>query len=152
MLVLPEIEAVSDLYERLKAIITQPAIPEKADYVRVMSLHKSKGLTSQVAIVSGCSQGLIPFVDRDVPPAEAKLINEEQRRLFYVAITRCTEILVVSSFRNIPRQLAWKLGALVAPGAGSIGRTVASQFIDELGPTAPATKIGSAWAQAQYSE
>ncbi|MGA7237058.1 MAG: ATP-dependent helicase, partial [Bryobacteraceae bacterium] len=120
LLVLPEIEAVSDLYERLKAIITQPAIPEKADYVRVMSLHKSKGLTSQVAIVSGCSQGLIPFVDRDVPPAEAKLINEEQRRLFYVAITRCTEILVVSSFRNIPRQLAWKLGALVAPGAGSI--------------------------------
>ena len=34
-------------------------IPEKADYVRVMSLHKSKGLTSKVTIVSGCVQGLI---------------------------------------------------------------------------------------------
>jgi superfamily I DNA/RNA helicase len=52
-----------------------------------MSLHKSKGLTSKVTIVSGCVQGLIPFVDSEAPHAEAQSIMREQRRLFYVAIT-----------------------------------------------------------------
>ena len=71
----------------------------------------------------------------------------EQRRLFYVAITRCTQTLVISSFTGITRQLAWKIGAQVVWGPGPNGPTVASQFSDELGPAAPAAKRGSLWAR-----
>ena len=152
LLALPELESPDDLFDCIKTIVTQPAIPEKANYVRVMSLHKSKGLTSKVAIVSGCTQGLVPFVNADAAPTEAAAILQEQRRLFYVAITRCTQILVISSFARIPRQLAWKLRALVVRGRGDIAPTIASPFINELGPQAPASKRGSNWAQGKYLE
>jgi DNA helicase-2/ATP-dependent DNA helicase PcrA len=150
-LALPDLESFDDLLDCIRTIVTQPAIPEKADYVRVMSLHKSKGLTSKVAIVSGCTQGLIPFVNLDAPPVEAAAITQEQRRLFYVAITRCTQTLVISSFATIPRQLAWKLRALVDRGSSVNAPTIASQFINELGPSAPASKRGSVWAQREYA-
>jgi len=81
--------------------VTQPEIPEDADFVRIMSLQKSKGLTSKVAIVAGCIQGVIPFQNFKLPQTEQQAILAEQRRLFYVAITRCTEILVLSSARAI---------------------------------------------------
>jgi DNA helicase-2/ATP-dependent DNA helicase PcrA len=152
VLALPELETSEDLFDCIRTIVTQPTIPEKAEYVRVMSLHKSKGLTSKVAIVSGCTQGLVPFVNSEAPPTEAAAILQEQRRLFYVAITRCTQTLVISSFASIPRQLAWKLGASVIGGRGVNASTVASQFIGELGPDAPPSKRGSTWAQNQYAE
>lgn len=144
---LPEMETVTDLFDCIRNVVTQPEIPEKTDYVRVMSLHKSKGLSSKVTMVSACIQGLVPFVDQDAPQDEAKAITQEQRRLFYVAITRCTQKLVISSFTRIPRQLAWRIGAQVVRGPGPNGRTVASQFLDELGPDAPASKRGSSWTE-----
>jgi superfamily I DNA/RNA helicase len=79
---LTEMETVDDLFDCVRNVVTQPEIPEKADYVRVMSLHKSKGLTSKVTIVSGCAQGLIPFVNSEAPQGEAQAIMQEQRRLF----------------------------------------------------------------------
>jgi DNA helicase II / ATP-dependent DNA helicase PcrA len=117
-----------------------------------MSLHKSKGLTSKVAIISGCTQGLIPFVKADETAQDADATLREQRRLFYVAITRCTEALVISSTASMPRKCAWKIGARVAPGRSAMAPTIASQFIDELGPGAPVTKRGSGWARTGYED
>jgi len=152
LLDLPEMESPSDLLDCVRSCATQPTIPEEVDYVRVMSLHKSKGLTSKVAIISGCSQGLIPFVKDDEPPQDAAATMQEQRRLFYVAITRCTETLVISSTSRMPRKFAWQIGARVAPGRGALAATIASQFIDELGPNVPASKRGSTWAHDGYTE
>jgi DNA helicase II / ATP-dependent DNA helicase PcrA len=148
----PEIETIDDLLDCLRSNVTQPVVPEEVDYVRVMSLHKSKGLTSKVVIISGCTQGLIPFVNTDETPQEAAITLCEQRRLFYVAITRCTETLVISSTAWMPRKFAWKIGARVAPGRGAKAATIASQFIYELGPTAPASKLGRVWADGGYTE
>jgi hypothetical protein len=52
----------------------------------------------------------------------------------------------------MPRKFAWKIGARVAPGRGSNAATIASQFIYELGPTAPASKLGRVWADGGYTE
>lgn len=150
-LALPELENVGDLFERIKTHITQPEMPEEGDFVRVMSLHKSKGLTSKVAVVAGCTEGLIPFRDDEQGETERDAVLKEQRRLFYVAITRCTEVLVLSSAGRMERQLAWKIGARLVPGRSAVGNTIASRFLDELGPSAPAPQSGEQWIASGYA-
>ena len=100
-----------------------------------MSLHKSKGLTARVVIVMGCNEGMIPRIDYDEPLAEQKRSLEEQRRLFYVALTRTTETLILSSIAHIPMQQALQMGLGVQGGG-------ASQFLTELGPSRPAPMTG----------
>ena len=125
-------------------------MPEHAEFVRIMSLQKSKGLTSKVVIVLGCIEGLIPFVDSKERTTERAEILREQRRFFYVAMTRPTEILIISSFVSIDRKLAYKVGAVVRHGAGAQTPTVASRFLGELGPNAPEPKSGRAWRNDGY--
>ena len=152
LLALPRANSIGDLFESMRATVTQPETPAEADYVRVMSLHKSKGLTSKVVLVAGCIQGLIPVQDFDQTPQEQLAILQEQRRLFYVAITRCTDILVLSSSLQIERDLAWRIGARVRRGGGQLATTVASQFLQELGATAPHPRLGDDWRTANYAE
>jgi DNA helicase-2/ATP-dependent DNA helicase PcrA len=150
LLALPKSDGVQELMDAVQTSVTQPEIPEDADFVRVMSLQKSKGLTSKVVIVAGCIQGLIPFQDFDKPLQEQQAILAEQRRLFYVAITRCAEILILSSPRTLERKLAFKLGARVQSARGAVAATVSSQFFGELGPQAPPAKTGTTWRAANY--
>jgi superfamily I DNA/RNA helicase len=145
ILALPDCSELSDLFEYLRNHTTQPEMPEEGEFVRIMSLHKSKGLTSKVVVILGCSQGLIPFEKPDETPQERAAILQEQRRLFYVALTRCTQILAISSATQMARNFAWKIGARVAPGHSQYARTVASQFLDELGPSAPTAIQGQNW-------
>jgi superfamily I DNA/RNA helicase len=132
----------SHLLDELRTRITQPEMPEAGDFVRIMSLHKSKGLTSRAVVVCGCVDGLIPFRDDEATALEQDEIMREQRRLFYVAITRCTEVLLLSSFRQIQASFAFKIGAR-ARGRGQTLITVASPFVSELGPSAPRTVRGA---------
>lgn len=48
------------------------------------------------------------------------------------------------------RKFAWQIGAGVVPGGGSSAPTIASQFIDELGPQAPAAKAGANWISSGF--
>ncbi len=63
LLALPECETTGDLFRALRVTVTQPEMPQEGDFVRIMSLHKSKGLTSRAIIVAGCIRGSIPFED-----------------------------------------------------------------------------------------
>jgi superfamily I DNA/RNA helicase len=136
------------LLDVLRTSVTQPEMPEAGEFVRIMSLHKSKGLTSRVTIVVGCMQGLMPGILRDVTIDEQKAHLQEQRRLFYVAITRAQEILVLSSAIRLELQVAHKIGARVqTPG----GRTFASSFIGELGPAAPVSQSGAIWLRTGFA-
>jgi DNA helicase-2/ATP-dependent DNA helicase PcrA len=132
---------VSQLLDSLRDIATQPEMPESGEFVRIMSLHKSKGLSATVVIVAGCVQGLIPAVDKELTPVEATRLLLEQRRLFYVAVTRTREWLVLSAALRIDPSLAHRIGAVIRRG----GVAMTSQFIDELGPVAPASQPGREW-------
>jgi superfamily I DNA/RNA helicase len=74
----------------------------------------------------------------DEPPVAQQRSLEEQRRLFYVALTRTTEILVISSVTRIPLQQALHMGVALVRGAA---RT--SRFVTELGPTQPVAQAGA---------
>jgi DNA helicase-2/ATP-dependent DNA helicase PcrA len=56
--------------------------------VQLMTIHKSKGLEFPVVFLSGCSQGILPH-------ARSGNISEE-RRLYYVGVTRARDELIVT--------------------------------------------------------
>ncbi len=71
------------LYAVRQAVLDEVFSPEAAaasDRVRIMSLHAAKGLSAQMVIIMSATDNMIPMSGKDI---------EEQRRLFYVAITRC---------------------------------------------------------------
>jgi superfamily I DNA/RNA helicase len=119
-----------ELLDEIRTGVTQMETPTDVDFVRVMSLHKSKGLTARLVVVMGCNEGMIPRIEYDEPQRVQKLQLEEQRRLFYVALTRTTETMILSSIAHIPMQQALKMGLGVQGGG-------ASRFIIELGPSRP---------------
>lgn len=130
-----------ELREALRIGITQPELPTDVDYVRVMSLHKSKGLTADVVAALGCIEGLIPTLTGETP-AEQTASLEEQRRLFYVAITRTRRVLILSSVTQLRRNLAYRMGAQVRGWNPIHAATIASRFLAELGPSRPAAVLG----------
>jgi DNA helicase II / ATP-dependent DNA helicase PcrA len=144
------VDSPADLLDLLRTEITQPEMPAEGNFVRIMSMHKSKGLTSRVTIIVGCVHGLIPYIDDDISPADWPIHIQEQRRVFYVALTRPKEILVISSAATLPRRLARQLGAIVQGGNRYVGHTVACEFIDELGSHAPDAQFGPAWAEQGF--
>jgi DNA helicase II / ATP-dependent DNA helicase PcrA len=131
-----------ELRDQLRVVITQPELPTDVEYVRVMSLHKSKGLTADFVVVADCIEGLIPRVDSSMSAADQERQLREQRRLFYVALTRTRKTLVLSSVARLRKEVAFKVGA--KPGGVSAYNvtTIASRFVDELGPQAPRPRRG----------
>jgi DNA helicase-2/ATP-dependent DNA helicase PcrA len=68
----------------------------RADRVALMTLHAAKGLEFPVVFIAGCEEGLLPYVRNsdDLPDIE------EERRLFYVGMTRAREKLILSHARR----------------------------------------------------
>jgi uncharacterized protein (TIGR00375 family) len=64
----------------------------EAQKVTLMTIHASKGLEFPVVFVAGCEEGFLPMAYAD---AETSDIDEE-RRLFYVAMTRARDILCLT--------------------------------------------------------
>lgn len=60
--------------------------------VSLMTMHASKGLEFNIVFIIGCEDGFIPFVKNEHTPADI----DEERRLFYVAMTRAREELFLS--------------------------------------------------------
>jgi len=75
-------------------------IHEKGNGVRLMTVHASKGLEFKYVFITGLEQDLFPHIKDRMKKKED---TEEERRLFYVAITRAREKLFLSyaSLRTI---------------------------------------------------
>lgn len=141
-----EVMTPQKILQTLRARIIHPEIPMEVPYVRVMSLHKSKGLTADHVIVIGCIEGLIPRHPKPWYPFERQQrYREEQRRLFYVAITRPRKTLVLSSFSQIPRDIANTLQVSVGRGNRTTAATITSTFISDLLPLTSRPVSGDKW-------
>lgn len=110
-------EFVADLSDRARAHV-EPHLAA----VTLSPIHSAKGLEWSHVIVAGCVDGLIPISYADTPAS-----LEEERRLFYVAITRAAQTLTLT----VPTHTA----------AGRV-RTLSS-FIEELGSTVKRQTFGS---------
>jgi hypothetical protein len=64
----------SELRDLMIETIIRPDVPEFIGEVRIMSLHKSKGLSSPVVFIAGCMQGVIPRLPRNAGRGAAALL------------------------------------------------------------------------------
>jgi DNA helicase-2/ATP-dependent DNA helicase PcrA len=67
--------------------------------VALRTYFRSKGLQWQTVILIGCNDGVIPHQRALGDPRKL----EEERRLFYVAMTRAEANLVVSYVKNVAK-------------------------------------------------
>jgi DNA helicase II / ATP-dependent DNA helicase PcrA len=133
------------LGEKVREIVTQPDIPDVVLDVRIMSLHKSKGLSANVVIIAGCVEGVMPRQrEEDMTDADYAESIEEHRRLFFVGLTRVKAAptaghpghLIISASRKIPRAIAMK-GVAIAKTMGATAWTITSRFLGEMGSESP---------------
>lgn len=65
---------------------------KNSNAVSLMTMHKAKGLEFEQVFISGAVDGIIPYIKED----DISLIElEDERRLFYVAMTRAKAVLYI---------------------------------------------------------
>ena len=84
-------EGMEKLLEEVTLASDQDEHDEKSDAVTLMTVHAAKGLEFDYVFVTGLEEGLFPIerMDEGDDP-------EEERRLFYVAVTRAGKRLFLS--------------------------------------------------------
>ncbi|HYW24553.1 MAG TPA: UvrD-helicase domain-containing protein [Terriglobales bacterium] len=70
----------------------------RADRISLLTLHAAKGLEFPVVFIAGCEDGLLPLRWSRREPAD----DSEERRLFFVGMTRATTRLVLTSSARRP--------------------------------------------------
>lgn len=78
------------------ALMTDQDETEDGNKVTLMTLHASKGMEYPVVFVAGLEEGLFPLEQATQEKSEL----EEERRLFYVGVTRAEERLYLSWARS----------------------------------------------------
>lgn len=117
-----------DLEAYLAGVSLMSDVDRTDDYrgaVNLMTIHSAKGLEYDTVFLTGAEEGLFPSkfsIDEDN--------IEEERRLFYVAVTRACDNLFISSssYRRI---------------YGNLVPASPSRFVEELGDTVD--RVSSGW-------
>ncbi|MDX1430464.1 MAG: 3'-5' exonuclease, partial [Rhodothermales bacterium] len=97
----------------------------EGDKVTLMTLHASKGLEFPVVFITGLEEGLFPHARA----AQEKEELEEERRLFYVGVTRAEKMLFLSTARSRYQY-------------GEQQSCIRSRFLDETDPGLIRTEAG----------
>ncbi|MBF0225026.1 MAG: UvrD-helicase domain-containing protein [Desulfobacterales bacterium] len=84
---------VSDFIDTIALQTDSDFYDLKAEKVALMTLHSSKGLEFPVVFIAGCEDEYIPFKK---PKEKEKTDIDEERRLFYVGMTRAQEMLYLT--------------------------------------------------------
>ena len=82
--------------QRATLVTSADALDPSADAITLMTLHNAKGLEFPVVFLTGLEEGLFPL-SRAMDNPETL---EEERRLFYVGVTRAEDMLFISHARS----------------------------------------------------
>jgi DNA helicase-2/ATP-dependent DNA helicase PcrA len=135
--------------------------------VALMTLHNSKGLEYRVVMITGLDEGLLPHYSSFDDQAEL----EEERRLFYVGMTRAKERLYLFSAANrlrfgswtgngpsrflgeVPERLVNLMGAGEEPGKARRYGNIAEDTAEAVSqPTRRRFRVGTIIIHPSYGE
>ncbi len=88
--------------------------------VNLMTIHSAKGLEFEIVFIAGVEDGIIPHSKSE---AEGANSIEEERRLFYVAITRAKRLLLLSACKTRKR-----MGKLTNPEPSPFLEEIPSKY------------------------
>ncbi|PKL83170.1 MAG: DNA helicase [Ignavibacteriae bacterium HGW-Ignavibacteriae-3] len=106
---------LDDFLSEVSLIAGVDQYDEKVNSVTMMTIHSAKGLEFPVVFVTGCEEDIFPLSQKF--DNESKL--EEERRLFYVAVTRAKDKVFLTYARSRYR-------------FGEVAYQSKSRFLDEL--------------------
>ncbi len=106
---------LDDFLSEVSLIAGVDMYDEKSNAVTMMTIHSAKGLEFPVVFITGCEEDIFPLSPKF--DTDSKL--EEERRLFYVALTRAKEKVFLSYARSRYR-------------FGEVAYQSKSRFLDEL--------------------
>lgn len=95
--------SLEDFYYKLKRCFSTEGLAKIGrfeDRIKICTIHRSKGLEADIVIILQVCDGLFPLIHPDNQLFEVfgetiKEILDEERRLFYVAITRAKKKLII---------------------------------------------------------
>jgi len=108
-------EGIERLLEDAALATDQDSLEKNHNAVKLMTVHASKGLEFDNVFITGLEEGLFPHEKMG-----ENVDDEEERRLFYVALTRA-------------RKKVFLTHAVMRTIYGSQSMQVASQFIEDIG-------------------
>lgn len=121
---------LSSFLQEISLITDTDKYDEDKPAVTMMTVHAAKGLEFPVIFIVGLEEELFPVGSRD----QEQVNIEEERRLFYVAITRAQKELFFSHCRSRYKY-------------GEEQRKVRSRFLDEVSSDVVRTETGSSIKQ-----
>lgn len=126
--------SLSSFLQEISLITDTDKYDEDKPAVTMMTVHAAKGLEFPVVFVVGLEEELFPVGSRNKEDVNI----EEERRLFYVAITRAEEVLFFSHCRSRYKY-------------GEEQRKRRSRFLDEVSPDVVRTETGASIEQNKNS-
>lgn len=109
------VATLQDYLENVSLVSAVDELPDQESAVSLMTLHSAKGLEFRAVFIVGLEEGIFP--NQRAVMEEGRL--QEERRLFYVGMTRAREVLVLT--RSDSRMLY-----------GGIRFNMPSAFLQEL--------------------
>ncbi|HHT9119360.1 MAG TPA: ATP-dependent helicase [Candidatus Hypogeohydataceae bacterium YC41] len=131
--------SLEDFLERVSLVQDIDSWDGHTEAVSLMTLHSAKGLEFPVVFICGLEEGLLPHA-RSLEPGAKPEELEEERRLFYVGITRAKGELIILHARHrsrygldVPSIPSIFLQELPKEALGEVDRTslIEKPFIEE---------------------
>ncbi len=110
--------SLESFLEEVSLVSPVDTVVDQRNAITLMTLHAAKGLEFSVVFIAGLEEGLFPLYQVAPEPDEM----EEERRLFYVGITRTMKKLYLTHAR-----LRYRFGDVTYP--------VLSRFAEEIDPS-----------------
>jgi DNA helicase II / ATP-dependent DNA helicase PcrA len=126
---------------RISLITRDDQDEDDSGKVNLTTIHAAKGLEYDVVFIAGCEDGIIPHA-RALEEGDGNV--EEERRLFYVAITRARQRLLITACRR-RRRNAMPVDCTPSPFLAEIPEELLSWREDEAALTED--EAADAWTQ-----
>jgi len=123
----------------------EPLATGEPSNLQVATLWGAKGVTAEHVYILGACREALPGERRPDYPGTDADYEDEQRRLFYVSITRTKQTLVISRALRVGRGQAKQLGLSVTTGNRFWANLTMSPFFHEIMDVLPTAVAGESW-------